>query len=208
MESEIPNDILPDMPVVTPTEEIVSEDVTTPVSEEPGKEAPEAPESQAPEGYVPYSRFKEVNQKAKDLEKQLQDLQVPSTPEEEIVEDPSRVDALEKEIKDLRMDNYLNRYPELNDKREELADFLEENSTLPLERAILLFRAESGMITAPSRKGLETTVGGPKTAPAPKWSLEDIDKLRETDEKQWEKRMSAGEFDEALKGWKVMCKLK
>lgn len=201
MESEIPNDILPDMPVVTPTEETVSEDVTTPVSEEPGKEAPEAPESQAPEGYVPYSRFKEVNQKAKDLEKQLQDLQVPSTPEEEIVEDPSRVDALEKEIKDLRMDNYLNRYPELNDKREELADFLEENSTLPLERAILLFRAESGMITAPSRKGLETTVGGPKTAPAPKWSLEDIDKLRETDEKQWEKRMSAGEFDEALKGW-------
>lgn len=200
MDSEIPEDILPEAPVATPQEETVSEDVN-PVSEEPGTETPEAPESQAPEGYVPYSRFKEVNQKAKELEKQLQDLQETPTPEEEFVEsDPDRVSTLEKELQEVKLGRYLDKYPELSEKSEELQAFLGENSSLPLERAILLFRAEQGMIAAPSRKGLETVVQGPKTAPEPKWTLEKIDEMRESNPKEWEKQMMSGTFDETLKG--------
>jgi hypothetical protein len=150
---------------------------------------------------VPYSRFKEVSKKNKELEKELQDLKASSTSEEEAVVEKEPDDNLRQEIRELKMDKYLNQYPELNDKREELDDFLESKSSLPLEDAIDLFRARYGLISTPNRKGLEKVVAGSKTAPTPRWTLEQIDELRMKDERQYLKLMESGAFDETLKKW-------
>src|SRR3990167_265005 len=153
-------------------EETVGQDVN---NQPEAVEAVEAPTETVPPGFVPYSRFKEVNKRAKELEQELENFKTSTPPEEPEQEDTS---SLKKEIQELKMDKYLTKFPELNDKREELDEFLDENSNLPLDRAITLFRAEHGLMTAqPARKGLEKVVGGPKTAPSAKYTLEEIEKM-------------------------------
>ena len=204
MEEPTP-DMLPDQsqtePVVTPAvKETVSEDVKPPVADAGPTE--DAPAESTPSGFIPYSRFKEVNKELKETKEKLKSLEASSTPEEEVESETHDMGVIQQELRELRMDKYLTQFPELNDKREELDEYLESNSDLSLERAVNLFRVEAGLIgSTPARKGLEKVVAGPKTAPTPRWSLEQIDELRQTDEKRWQKLMNEGAFEEALKGW-------
>lgn len=207
MEEPTP-DMLPDPsqtePVPAPeVTEPVSEDVKPPVPESPGptEDAPADTETPSvPSGYVPYSRFKEETKKRKELEAKLKDLEASPAPEEEETVEPEENSSLAKEVRELKMEKYLSQYPELNDKREDLDAYLEEHSNLSLDQGVNLFRVEYGLIGAPpSRKGLEKVVAGPKTAPTPKWTIEQIDELRQKDEKRWQKLMNEGVFDETLR---------
>lgn len=196
---EITPDMLPDtQPEATPApQETVREDAKTPVSESPGPEdAPAETEPKVPSGHVPYSRFKEEVQKRKELEEQLQDLQASETPEEEVVEEDNplseKVDKLEREL-------YLTRFPDLNDKREELEAFLEEKSTMELSDAVTLFRAEQGMLASPARKGLEKVVAGQKTAPTARFTAEEVESMRMNNPDKWMKLSVEGAFDDIAK---------
>ena len=175
-------------------EETVSQDVN---NQPEAVEAVEAPTETVPPGFVPYSRFKEVNKRAKELEQELENFKTSTPPEEPEQEDTS---SLRREIQELKMDKYLTKYPELNDKREELDDFLEQNSSLALDRAITLFRAENGFMTTQlERKGLEKVVAGPKTAPSAKYTSEEIEDMAKNNHRKYIKLVKEGAFDDVVK---------
>lgn len=174
--------------------ETVSQDVN---NQPETVEAVEAPTETVPEGFIPRYRFNEVTKRNKELERELENFKSSTTPEEPEQEDES---SLKKEIQELKMDKYLTKFPELNDKREELDEFLDENSNLSLDRAITLFRAENGLMTAqPPRKGLEKVVGGPKTAPSAKYTLEEIEKMAIDEPRKYIKLSTSGAFDDVVK---------
>lgn len=187
------NPVAPDQtPVESPAPvEDVSQDTNN--QPEAGTQELTPANSDTPSGYVPYSRFKEVNKEVKELKQQLQSLQGDSAPAEDS-------DSLRERVKELEIDKRISQFPELADKRAELDEFLEENASLPLDRAVTLFRAEQGLIAPqPERKGLEKVVAGPKTAPSPKWSPQQIDELQKTDHRKYLKMLRGGEFDEFIK---------
>ena len=193
------SDMLPDVqPESVPApQETVSEDVN-PVSDAgPQEDAPAETDSKVPSGHVPYSRFKQEIQKRQELEKQLENFQASSAPEE--VEVETEENPLAQKVRELEMNSYLRDYPELADQRADLDAYLEENSNLSLEQGVKLFRAELG-IAAPARKGLEKVVAGPKTAPAPRYSKEEVDSMRVNDPDKWMKLTNAGAFDDVT-GW-------
>lgn len=211
MEEPTP-DMLPDQsetePVVTPTPtETVREDVQTPVSEHraPQEDAPEAPDEPAvPQGHVPYSRFKEVNEKLKQTEAKLKDLEASSVPHEEETVDVTEethndVDSLRTEVWELKIDKVISQNPDLSDKREELEDYIRENKNLTFQQAVTLFRADHGLGMVSPRKGLEKPVTGQKTAPRERYTLEEIDHMREHDPKRWVKLHEEGAFDKIVK---------
>lgn len=188
---EVTPDMLPDTQPESPEtpSQTVSQDVNT-QSEAPGTEdTPAAPEPKVSNS-VPYSRFKEVNERNKELEEQLKALQVSEAPEE-VIEEPN---PLEDKVTKLEREIYLNRFPDLTDKRDELEAFLEEKSGMDLKDAVTLFRAEHGLV-GQARKGLEKTTAGPKTAPAPRFTLEEIETMRVNNPDKWMKHNLAGDFD-------------
>lgn len=200
MAEEITSDMLPDTQPdsAAPVEQPVSQDVKQPASESPGpiEDAPAETESKVPQGHVPYSRFKEVNQKLKEAEEKLKDLQASETPEDEV---EAEENPLAEKVTKLERELYLNRFPELNDKRDELESYLEENSNLNLEQGVKLFRAEYGLDTPPARKGLQPVNAGPKTAPTARFTKEDVENMRDKDPDKWLKHSMAGDFDEVAK---------
>ena len=197
---DVTSDMLPEPsqtePVAAQPQEPVSEDVKPPALDSPGTDdSPAESGSQVPPGFVPYSRFKEVNKEKKELEEQLKALQESDAPEEEVEEEDN---PLTEKVATLERELYLNRFPDLSDRRDELDAFLEEKSGMDISDAVTLFRAEQGLMAQP-RKGLEKVNAGPKTAPPPRFTAQDVESMRLNDPDKWLKHNMAGDFDEVTK---------
>lgn len=199
MAEEITPDMLPDTQpdstVATP--QPVSEDVqiTTPEQAGPTDDAPAEPEpkgAKTPETNA-YAALKEERARRKALEERLKALEA-SESQEEIEE--AEPNPLEGKVAKLERELYLSKFPDLEDKRAELEAYLEENTGLPLDKAVTLFRAENGMLTPPVRKGLEKAVAGTRTAPAPRFTKEEVENLRMNNPDKWLKLAQEGSFDE------------
>lgn len=202
--AELRQDMLPDE---SQTQPVVSEDVQPP--EQPSEPAPAsavepeepaetaAPQPTPPKGYVPYADLKKERERRKELQTQLDSLQSSGAPEEEeTVEPTDDVATIRQEIRELKLDKLVQQFPELNDKRAELDDYLEENSSLSLERAVNLFRLEAGLIGgSPERPGLETPTGGPKTAPTSGYTPEQVEEMRKNNYRLYQKLLAEGKFD-------------
>jgi len=205
-EEEMLPDVTEDVkPVKEEAEHNVLEDVKPePKSPEPTEEAVPAKEQEQPKGSktppdLLLKSLREEKKKRRELEKRLETLEGAVTPVEDYNE-PESVESLQQDIRELKLDKFGEQYPELQDRREELDDYLEENSALPLDKAVNLFRLENGLIEPkPERKGLEKTNAGPKEAPKAKWSEADIEELRLNNPRKWEKLIDEGTFDDI--GW-------
>jgi len=173
----------------------VSEDLKTP--EEPKGEPKEAPkeEKEVPKGYVPYIELKKERERRKELEAQLQ--QSDETEEVEVEDNyvPPSTD-LEKEVRELRLDKVAGQYPDLESKRVELDEFIEDNPNYSLEDAVDLFRVRRGLVggSEPEPQGLESPTAGPKETPSG-YSPEDMEEIRQNDFRKYLKMSQEGAFD-------------
>ena len=82
-------------------------------------------------------------------------------------------------------------FPVLKDKKEEFDAFLEdeENKRLSIKKAAKLFLAEKNLLVqeTPERKGLEAPTGGGQKPPEGKPTDEEIENIRKTDFRKYEK---------------------
>lgn len=189
------DEMLPAEEGVKPVKEDVKTEPKSPEApDEPTDELKEEPKgSKTPETQL-YKSLREEREKRKELEQRLEALEEGSTPREESAE------TLQQDILDLKLDKFVTQYPALEDKRDELNEYIEENSNIPLDKAVNLFRLEKGLIDSqPTRKGLEKATAGPKEAPKPKWTPEELDHMREHEPRKWEKLIDSGELDD--RGW-------
>jgi chromosome segregation ATPase len=184
----VPEDV---KPVI---EDVKTEPKSPEPTEQPSEEEQEQPKgSKTPETQL-YKSLREEREKRKELEQRLEVLEEGSSPKEESAE------SLQQNILELKLDKFVAQYSALEDKREELNEYIEENSNIPLDKAVNLFRLEKGLIeTQPTRKGLEKATAGPKEAPKPKWTPEEIDHMREHEPRKWEKLIDSGVLDD--QGW-------
>ena len=83
----------------------------------------------------------------------------------------------------------------LKDKKEDFDAFLEddENKRLSIKKAAKLFLAEKGLLEVQvDRKGLEKPTSGGQTPPDPTKSEEELEHLRKTNYREYEKLIRAG----------------
>jgi len=189
------NDTLPDE---SQTQLDVSEDakpqVEAPTVTEP---APDESGTEQPKGYVPYSDLKRERQRRKEAEARLQNLESSETPNEDYAEPEStKLSSLEREVRDLKLDKLVSQF-DLGDKRNELEEYLEDNSDISLDRAVNLFRIERNLIgeAKPPRKGLESPVQGPKAAPKARYSFQEIEDMRINNTRLYQKLLRDGVLD-------------
>ena len=88
-------------------------------------------------------------------------------------------------------------FPVLKDKREEFDEFLEdeENKRISIKKAAKLFLAEKGLLATdpPERLGLEKPTAGGQTPPVPGLTDEQLEHIRKTDYRQYEKLIKSGQ---------------
>ena len=88
-------------------------------------------------------------------------------------------------------------FPVLRDKKEDFDAFLEddENKRLSIKKAAKLFLAEKGLLDVQvERKGLEKPTSGGQTPPNPTKSEEELEHLRKTNYREYEKLIRAGKI--------------
>jgi hypothetical protein len=86
-------------------------------------------------------------------------------------------------------------YPVLKDKWEEFEQFRSnpENKGMSLKTSAKAFLVENGFLS-PTRKGLEKSTGGDKTAPVSGMTAEDVKNLRTTDYKKYQQLLMEGKI--------------
>lgn len=88
-------------------------------------------------------------------------------------------------------------FPILLDKKREFDEFLEdeENKKLSIKKAAKLFLAENSLLdSTPERKGLEKPTGGGQQIPSSRPSDEEIEAIRKTDYRKYEKLVREGKI--------------
>lgn len=182
---------------------VVSEDPKTPAEPTKVEAKPEEPQVQedepvepAKENFVPYTELKKERERRKKLQAQLDSLQLSSAPEPE--NEPLQEDDIRQEIRELKLDKLTNQYPELEDKRIELDEFLEDNSNYSLEDAVDLFRIRRGLVNQSTSepKGLESPTSGPKdTTTVAGYTPQEVREMREQNFRQYHKLLMEGAFN-------------
>lgn len=185
----------------------VSEDPKTPEkSVEPDKSEPEQPKvkeeppkeaSTAPEGFVHRRERDKWKKKAKAAEAKLENQDNSSVlTDEEPAEIPQ---SYQQEIRELKLDKLVNKHPELEGRRDELDEYVEENPSQSLEDSVDLFRVRNdlvGQTQVEEPTGLETPTAGPKAPTASKYSAQDIEEMRQNDYKKYHELNMQGAFDD------------
>lgn len=174
----------------------VSEDTKTQeVQESEVKEdEPKKPEqTQPPKGYVPYADLKKERERRKKAESELETLQS-SEPEVEPEPSPVEDSDLQRKVKELELDNKLSKHPDLDDKRDEVEEFIEDHPNYTLDDAIDLFKVRTGISDKPEPVGLESPNGGSKEVPTG-YTAEEIEEMRKNDYRKYQKLLLAGKLD-------------
>ena len=213
MEEKI--DVTPGSSPVTNAEPI-SEDVKT-------HEKEAVPEEIAPKPAphtIPYERFREVNERAKALEEENKKLKssVPSEelagkyPDWEFLSDEqksfiTRQEQLEKDVREIKEEkawskdftDVSSKFSQIKGKEAEFKDFCYNDDNIGIKNLETLAKAfifEEPVEPVPPRKGLEKPTGGPKQVPNTEMTLEDIKRLRETDQKLYIKMIRENRIKE------------
>lgn len=85
------------------------------------------------------------------------------------------------------------KYPAIKDKQEEFDEFRSEYPGMDLDKVAKVFLVDKGLMeTQPKRLGLETPTGGNKNAPKQGMSMEDVQRLRTTQPKMYQKMLREG----------------
>lgn len=170
----------------------------TVVAEPVGEPQPQKP----PAGFVPYQALNEERDKRKELERELEILKKTPTPseDEDLYSDEGKklkgeISTLGDKLRDVERRESRREaeteFPVLKDKKEEFDAFLEdeENKRLSIKKAAKLFLAEKNLLVqeTPERKGLEAPTGGGQKPPEGKPTDEEIENIRKTDFRKYEK---------------------
>lgn len=87
-------------------------------------------------------------------------------------------------------------YPQLKELASEFEEFRKDYPQTKLENVAKLFLSEKGFLE-PKRPGLEKTTGGPRVAPQVGMTLEEFDKLRDTNFKLYQEMIAKGQIPTA-----------
>jgi hypothetical protein len=191
--------------------ESVSEDAKTPEKQPEVKEESQMVEDK--EEMIPYSRFKQVVKERELLESRVKELETlpPSEeaisqkyPDWDLMDEGQRAialrqEALEKELKELKardaweksFSKTLDEFPDLKESVTEFKDYCQQNPTTSISTLAKSFLFDK----KPIRKGLEKPTGGEKTMPTSGFTTEEVKRIRETDEKLFEKLVREGRID-------------
>lgn len=140
---------------------------------------------------------RELEETIKELEAKLANPDISSEEgkalRKEIGEFKTQIENLTSE---LAKKDVLIAHPILKEKWEEFETFRAdpENKGMNLKTAARAFLVENGLLDV-RRKGMEKTTGGPRVAPSTKMSPEDIKTLRETNFKEYQRRLERGEIE-------------
>jgi hypothetical protein len=197
----------------------MEEDVLTapsPVSTEVIVESPvEAPQEPTPGSKTPQENLlaalkeeramrKAEEERRKALEEEVQTLKTTTLPDTDVFSDEGRtlqnkISSVEAEIQSLREERELervhNRFPELKDKGAEFDEFRKDYPRHKLENIAKLFLVEHDMTATAPRKGLEQPSGGSKTPIQTGTSVEDAKSLRETNYREYTRKLLEGKID-------------
>lgn len=122
-----------------------------------------------------------------------------SSVEEDVYSDEGKmlkgeISTLKSELKEIKLKEERreieSEFSVLKDKKEDFDAFLEdeENKRLSIRKAAKLFLAEKGLLEVPiERKGLEKPTAGGQTPPNPTKSDEELETLRKTNYREYEK---------------------
>jgi hypothetical protein len=87
-------------------------------------------------------------------------------------------------------------HPQLKELSSEFEDFRKEYPRTKLENVAKLFLSEKGFLE-PKRPGLEQSTGGPRVAPKVGMTLEEFDKLRDTNFRLYQEMVQKGQVPTA-----------
>lgn len=172
---------------------LTDEEGTDPVPETvPGSKTPDSNLSAALR--EERRKRKEADERAKKAEAQLEALHSdPTEPEQEDSSLAEKVKFLEK--RELYRDN-----PELNDKKDEFEEFL-ENNNYSLEDAATIFKARYLTDVPQTRTGLERPTAGPKVAPKTQPTVEELRQLRQDNPRKYDDLLRSGQIKPSQMTW-------
>ena len=198
----------PESPTGEPKPEPVREDDKTP--EQPPK--PEG-ELKVEEKTIPYLRFKDVIDEKNRLEARIKELEsLPSSeevlsqryPDWDLLDDNQKVilkrqEVLEKELADIKAEKAksealtkaISDFPELKESETEFKDYCENYPQYDISVLAKSFLHDK----KPSRAGLESPTGGDKSSIPFGLTVEEVKRIRETDEKLFAKLVREGRID-------------
>lgn len=147
---------------------------------------------------------KQIEERQRALEEELESLKSSSLPEPEVFSDEGK--ALESKINSLRTElsemkgeltkkDVIISYPILRDKWTEFDDFRSnpENKGMNLRTAAKAFLIENGLAEVP-RKGLEKPTGGQRNPPPSGMTADDVKNLRTTNFKEYQRLLKEGKI--------------
>ena len=170
---------------------------------EPVREDVKTPEPA--EKTVPYSRFQEVIDQKNKLEEKVKELETAGSPlkDEEYLTDQEkellrRQEATERELAEIKAERdftknlnaVMAQYPELRDLEVDFKEYIStrKGDIFDLAKAFLFEKRSE-------RKGLEGPTGGLNEPPSTHYTIEEIKRIRETDEKLFAKLVREGRID-------------
>jgi len=150
-----------------------------------------------------FARAKKAEEKEKELQAQIEDLQSQQVPSDYGFGDEDtkkEIDALKNQIAGIQekaeLDALYAKEPVLKDKAEEFDEFRKEYPRTKLENIAKLFKVEQGLTDEPVREGLEKPTGGTRVPPSTgKMSSEDAKRLRETNYEGYRQALKEGKID-------------
>lgn len=192
-----------DVKPATPAPVVLEE---TPVSLPPAPHVEVPKGSKTPEPLL-YKSLSEERTKRQALERELAELKASSQsydPSDDVLSDEGR--ALKKMIVEgnikiatlesqLSNERIFGEYPQLKDKASEFDTFKADYPGVEVAKVAKLFLVENDLLGKPSRKGLERSTGGPKTATPSGTPAAEIDRLMKDEPKKFARMLQRGEID-------------
>jgi predicted RNase H-like nuclease (RuvC/YqgF family) len=188
---------------------VVKEEPTTPEPsqgetkvEETKEESPKPAPGSKTESELLLKSLQEEREKRRVLEEQLEELKTSVPSEEEFSDEgkalKTQIASLETKIASIEEEKNLeklyNQYPALRESSDKFSEFRQqEHPRAKLESVAKLFMAENGLLE-PQRKGLEKSTGGTRTPPTSGMTVDDVQKLRTTDFKKYQKMLMDGQI--------------
>lgn len=162
---------------------------------------------------VPYSRFKEVIEEKNRLENEIKELKsLPSSdevlsqkyPNWDLLDENQQImirnqEALQQELAEMKAEKEKERnfaktiseFPELKESEIEFKDYCEQNPKINMTTLAKSFLFDK----KPKRAGLEEPTGGNKTIPSEGLTVEEVKRIRETDEKLFARLVREGRIN-------------
>jgi len=177
-----------------------------------GEQAPEVDKPIATPQNELYAALQEERLRRKEREKKLKEAEEnkPPPPEpakvehseeglaikSELQQEIGRLEGVVKNLQgDLKLKDVLSKHPVLNDNLVEFDDYRQGYPGLDLDKVAMVFLTEKGLLAPKVRRvGLEQPQGGTQVAPSTKMTVEELEKLRTDNPRQYIKMLRKGEI--------------